>query len=1345
MKWTVGDAHADWLRLVEPEGQFLTLPVLHRAFPNGLDAISPSVREDLRRRYPKGARPTQEQWDAWTDWLLRDVLRWGPYYRTGDEASLYAEAVPEHGLVLRADGALVRDGVARVLVMRFPHGTVLDRRLVGDRWNTSPIDRLNVLCRARGVYLGIATDGERIVLVWFPSVGSGGYGTWDTSLFLESRERGLFQSFVSLLSASRFFAVQEDAQIEALFAASEKAQSEVTDQLGFQIRQAVELLVNAISRANLERGGKLLSGIAPHRVYEAAVTVMMRLVFLLYAEERDLLPLSEPLYADFYAASTLREQLDEQAALEGDEPLERRGAAWNRVLATFRVIFAGLNHDRLRLPPYGGRLFDPDRFPFLEGRTDEQKWNEAPSDPLPIDDLTVRAILEAIQTLPIRASGSNERRRLSFRSLDVEQIGHVYEGLLDHDAERVNDVYVGLVGKTGDEAELPLAEIEAAGKRGKGALITFLAEKTKRSESAIEKLLARGQELIQGKDQETRRLLNTACDNDAALAARLAPFVYSMRADLHGLPVVFKPGVLVVRQTRARRDSGTEYTPRELAEEMVRYALEPLVYSPGPRDDVKPEKWQLRASGDLLDLKICDPAVGSGAFLVATCRYLADRVVEAWIAEDPPRENDNRDELTLQARRAVVDRCLYGVDRDSMAVEMAKLSLWLVTLAREQSFSFLDHSIREGDSLLGIYSLDQVLYAHIDPAKGKALHEGSLFNVTKVIQPLVERAATLRRNLESLPNLTARDAEAKQRLNDEASSVLHVANLIADAIVATALSSGSREDSGKAAFQLLAVRIQGVLNPTASDEERHAAIEDLRRVNQQMLNRGRPDNSPLRVPLHWALVFPEVFQRRVGFDAIIGNPPFAGGSKITGSFGSDYRSYLVQNVAQGKKGNADLVCYFFLRAAKLSQTFSFLAVNTIAQGDTREVGLESLIADGWRVTRAIRTRRWPGAAGVHISQVWMAQESGQRQCILDNLPLRGISAFLTPERAIAGKPNRLGASRGTAFQGSYVHGLGFTMTVDEARRLIEKDDKNRDVLRPYLNAEDLCSRPDASPSRFVINFQDWPIERAQEYADCFGRVRELVLPERARNSDKKLRDIWWRFKRPVRQLYDLIGGFDRVVVMPLVSKVVVPLMYETNIVFAHKLAVVCSPESSMFGVLSSSVHREWAKRYGSTLGATTNYSISDCFETFPFPPLKRGTADAIDAIDCKRRSIMSKSNIGLTTLYNRINDESDSDLEINRLRDLLETLDREVCEAYGWTDLHLSCDFVATEGGICWTVSEHTRDKILDRLLEMNQERYEAEMARAKSNDVDTSGRGMTKKRKRSSGIVKKPQLSLYS
>src|SRR5262249_39532244 len=156
----------------------------------------------------------------------------------------------------------------------------------------------------------------------------------------------------------------------------------------------------------------LLAGVPESVIYESAITVMMRLVILFCAEERRLLLLDDPLYDQNYAVSTLIAQLQEAADKYGEEGLERRLDAWVRLLSTFRAVFGGVEHERMRLPAYGGRLFDPDRFPFLEGRAAGAKWQETPAIPLPINNRTVLHLLRSLQYLEMHG----EARRLSFRA-----------------------------------------------------------------------------------------------------------------------------------------------------------------------------------------------------------------------------------------------------------------------------------------------------------------------------------------------------------------------------------------------------------------------------------------------------------------------------------------------------------------------------------------------------------------------------------------------------------------------------------------------------------------------------------------------------------------------------------------------------------------------------------------------------------------------------------------------------------------------------------------------------------------------------------------------------------------
>ena len=233
---------------------------------------------------------------------------------------------------------------------------------------------------------------------------------------------------------SRFFAVPDDETLEAMLAESATHQQEVTDQLGLQVRRAVEVLIQSLDRADQDHGRELLANVSETVLYEAALTVMMRLVFLFSAEERDLLLLGDPLYDQHYAVSTLVAQLQETADQHGEEVLERRLDAWVRLLSTFRAVYGGVQHERMKLPAYGGNLFNPTAFPFSKGAARHDLARHA-SPSVAGQNRTVLHLLRSLQYLEMQG----EARRLSFRALDIEQIGHVYEGLLDHTAKRATN------------------------------------------------------------------------------------------------------------------------------------------------------------------------------------------------------------------------------------------------------------------------------------------------------------------------------------------------------------------------------------------------------------------------------------------------------------------------------------------------------------------------------------------------------------------------------------------------------------------------------------------------------------------------------------------------------------------------------------------------------------------------------------------------------------------------------------------------------------------------------------------------------------------------------------------
>jgi hypothetical protein len=414
------------------------MPVLQRVFPQGLDAHDPEHTGTLRLAFAEweADRDDPAIHNAWVRLVLGDTLEMpDEIISEGQTLPPSLEArIAEHGETLRPDLAIMDPDdpdKARLLVQIYASGQDLEKPIEGLRWKASPATRMMELLHATDVRLGLVTNGEQWTLVHAPRGETTGYASWYASLWLE--EQITLRALRSLLSARRFFGVPENDTIEALYAESAQNQQEVTDQLGFQVRQAVEILVSAIDSVDQDRDRTLLAGADEKQLYEAALTVMMRLVFLFSAEERGLLLLGDPLYDQHYAVSTLREQLREDADKHGGEILERRHDAYSRLLATFRAVHGGVEHEAMRLPAYGGTLFDPDRFPFLEGRSPGTSWRDEPAQPLPIHNRDVLHLLEALQVLRVKVPGGGpaEARRLSFRALDIEQIGHVYEGLLE--------------------------------------------------------------------------------------------------------------------------------------------------------------------------------------------------------------------------------------------------------------------------------------------------------------------------------------------------------------------------------------------------------------------------------------------------------------------------------------------------------------------------------------------------------------------------------------------------------------------------------------------------------------------------------------------------------------------------------------------------------------------------------------------------------------------------------------------------------------------------------------------------------------------------------------------------
>lgn len=1300
----------EWLSLIDADGPFLSKAALKSFHPSGLPSELTADQRELFKdeftRWSTAWTATPDAYaaarDRWVEVVLRDLLDWSDDLQLAP-AGIEAKS-PNGAVTVTPFASLAGDGTAPAALV-----TVVDRtenlRSVGaDGWSANAIDRMAVLLRETGTTIGIVTDGRWWALVSAAKDVTTASGVWDALLWRE--EPPSRDAFLALASFTSIAGGKPEKRLPLLFAESVASAEQITEALGDQVRRAVELVLQSMSDTHLRA---LAQGDAsplpddPKLVYEGAVTVLMRIVFLLFAEERGLLP-EHDLYRSSYAIANLRGELQDHATEAGSpEALDHSWEAWHRLLAASNAVFNGVSYPDARMPAYGGSLFDPDRFPWLQA-TDAQGRLQ-----VRVTDRAMLAVLRAVQTIEDGAM------QLSFRDLDVEQIGYVYEGLLGYSAVYAPEVIVGLHGRAGFEPEIPLRELEqlatdAASPKDFGEKLVAHLKKTQ--EHAKSRTAGQIAKVYGTVDPDAaagaRTRLRHALAGDDELAARLEPFHALIRDDLRGFPYVVPAGGLVMTESSQRANTGTHYTPRSLAEEVVLHALEPLVYSPGPLDTENSDDWVLKSSAEILDLKVADIAAGSGAFLVAAARYLADRLIEARAKEgiDVSAESD----LKRWAVREIVARCLYGADINGMAVEMCKLSLWLISMDPGKPFSFVDDRVFHGNSLLGVTTEAQLKAQHIYP-KTSMKRQLAAFDVDKDL----EDAARLRRELASGQVDDAdrmRSTRAKRALLEQSKRVTAKLRDVADGIIAAGLLEGGKPGRNlEERYDELAEALRDAYPADGSAGER-------RRLDA-IINAGLTptvDTGGARwKPLHWILEAPDVMRNGGAFDAIVGNPPFLGGKKISTAMGDELRQWLVHLVAAGTPGNADLVAYFTLRVGSLCDRngqFGLVATNTIAQGDTRVVGLDALTRAGWTIRRSIQSKKWPSqAANLEFAVVWCTLRplAFDVRPVADDASVSAISTLLEPVGRVDGKPFRLAENSNIAFVGTFALGQGFVLDRSERDELIAQDALSQEVVFGYMSGEDLTQTPDTSGRRFIINFGERTESDARTYAAAWRRVQSLVRPERIDKDVRKYRRMveeWWKFWNPRRSLYEAIEDQSFAFAITLHSKSVMPVRVPTNQVFSHGVAVFALEDLADLAFLSSTPHQTWAIAYGSTLETRVRYTPSDVFETLPRPDNTGRMRELGEQLDGNRREIMLRRQLGLTALYNLVNSpDVQGDADVDFIRSIHVQIDEAVMEAYGWTDIPLDHGFHTYRQMERWTVSPAARVEILDRLLEENHRR----------------------------------------
>lgn len=1036
-----------------------------------------------------------------------------------------------------------------------------------------------------------------------------------------------FSALFRLLHASRMPRTPletPESLIERYHQDSLDAGARIRAGLSGAVKESLLQLANGFlaHRGNDALRAALKSGdVTSAKFHQSLLRLIYRLLFLLVIEERDLVfpagsdrRLRER-YARGYSLARLRRLAEKRHY--ADRHFED---AWLAVLSTFRLFEDATSATKLGLAPLGGDLFAPDALGPLHGcRLDNESF------------------LNSLRRLSVFQHPEKKHLiRVNYASLNVEEFGSVYQGLL--------------------EFEPAVAELDSR-------------------------------------------------------------WTYSLPAG----------------DERSR--TGSHYTPEELVQPLLKHSLEYLIAEALKKGVSAAEKEKA-----LLSLRICDVACGSGHILLAAARRLATELAIVRTREEQPSPTALR-----SAVRDVIRHCLYGMDLNPLAVELCKVALWLEAHVPGQALSFLDHRIHCGNAIVGLAHRDELKRGIPDEAfktlpgddrelaaalrrQNKDERRGQqALNFAGRVEADIRALDEDYRAFEQIPERGAvTDYQARRQRYEQfrRNPRLRDLSLLADAQVAQFYLPKTPENRGKHVTHDAFSRWMEGVNPIGPGIAAAMTIAEKKRFG------------------HWFIEFWDVVDAG-GFDLIIGNPPYLGGKSLSGTYGHAFCEWVKWEYAPA--GLSDLVVFFLLRIYDLLRPGGFVALittNSIKDGDIRADGLEQVLKRDGNLTFAVTGTRWPGVASLHVSLFSLHKGPWENKPrVLDGREVPFISAFFEGY-ADAGQAVPLPENTGRIYQGSVVLGDGFYISSETARQLETRDARNRDVIFPVINGDELNNEPEQKPSRTVISFLDWPLEQAQSYREPFDIVEQLVkpdrdaLPDNPRNLGAKRK--WWQFIWPRPELYSKIRQSTNCFVAVAHTKYLNFSAANSNCVFTHALFVFATDRWRDYAVVQNTLHEVWARKYSGALETRLRYSPTDCFLTFPFPrnPASESALEAIgEAYHEHRRELMRDLWLGLTDLYNLFHrpdlapehiakvatesripaDEGFSRLQ--RLRALHAQLDQTVLAAYGWDRpgdfgpaLELRhdfypLDFLPENDRTRLTLHPESRREVLARLLKLNHQR----------------------------------------
>jgi hypothetical protein len=650
---------------------------------------------------------------------------------------------------------------------------------------------------------------------------------------------------------------------------------------------------------------------------------------------------------------------------------------------------------------------------------------------------------------------------------------------------------------------------------------------------------------------------------------------------------------------------------------------------------------------------------------------------QAWERDGYPEGCRQEWDKDNYARRLVAQRCLYGVDKNPFAVNLAKLSLWLVTLSKELPFTFVDHALKCGDSLVGY------CVRHIQTAM-QEVQLGFLNDQNQVFAQM----GMARRESFSEDSFNDEGYDRKKLLLQQQIKATEGLRQAGDLMVAAFFAKPKPKERADKQQLYLAL-----LSGTFNDDDLADSVQE---IGDDLASGDRGIR-----PFHWDLEFPEVFgDERGGFDVFVGNPPFAGNNTLIQSYPEGILDWFKQLHSESG-GQCDLVAHFFRRCFDLLRpggSLGLIATNTIAQGDTRSTGLRWICLNGGTIYAARKRYKWPGVAAVVVSLVHLIKGTYSGVKLLERRTVEQITAFLFANGG-HDDPKQLASNAGKSFMGSKVYGQGFTFDdsgsadddtpgilspIATMERLIAENPKNAEVIFPYIGGEEVNSSPTHAHHRYVINFGERSEEECRrEWPELMAIVERKVKPGRlAQNREIRAR-YWWRFGETCPALYSAIAGHNQVLAITCVSNTLAFASLKSSVVYSHKLIIFPLQDTYALALMQSRIHEFWVRAFASSMKDDLNYSPTDCFETFPFPtalldsaaadPAHASTRQILESIGEGyikfRAELMVANNEGLTSTYNRFHDPAETSGDLLELRRLHGEMDQSVLNAYGWSDL----------------------------------------------------------------------------